>query len=808
MLVLWAFVHKHLPGHVKVDPRLLLLTAVDDFAETHGLTKTTGRTAARWPLERATEIDLVKLHRSPLHHERFLWLQRKGPGQWELNCRVYSHHDSLVIQLAIGRLGDPIDMVGAWDDALDMLRQGFDGDLLEAARQRAIGASAVFWAMADEGTTGWAEAHDAEVAQIIGQSPAGRTDTDLGPLWRSDAVTFPQATSVHQDRWLVVTSTDEPAKRATQRHYVHVRAADSCAFVKVALAKHKIAWESGQYAQKHSDLSRDKASLERRARWIVDTQQYHDAGLADLRSPESEEFQQKLARAQPALAAYSHAAKDVEDLRRTVAVNRANFLINSVALVSSGGVNRVAASASHEEAAREFLEKWQRSHGDGIFLPELGRMEAQSGQLDIDSDYAGRAIARHSASLRSGGEQLEIAGQRELGQIAAHGTIQAAAVAASVAALLATELLRTGDNLEEDPVLSFNLIALAVAFSFALVELLTEPPRRGLQRFMSAATVGLLVATVGAIVWSGDGPPLLVNGVFVLAGYALGWWLHRRLELRAIVRQRKKRRRRLVPPELEKLIYATEELPELLEDLPKAAADRLKERESIEEKIARKNRELAEALRMSEEQLVERGLAYDERKIGDIIGVRYVVAPERIPEIVRRVCAVADVGKLEYRDVTTTIETGKYRGFRMTYRSVHMDLDLWGVGAKAVNLMAEVQVRTRIQHWFANWFHDIMYKQQDPPPPVKGSTRFLRCARQASLVPGTAPWIVKFFDLWQPRLNRPLARIAIALSDWEMRRHADLMEWGEKPPPCEKAEMPGEDEEPLSPGGADDRTVV
>jgi ppGpp synthetase/RelA/SpoT-type nucleotidyltranferase len=799
----------------------LLLSAVDDFAETLGLKRVGGKRGAGWPHDRAAEIDLVELHRSGSHHKRLLWLDRVDPGAREFQCRVYSHHDSVVIQLVIGKLGDPTDMAVAWADAVSTLHQGFNGNLLEAARQRAIGASAVFWAMADEGTDGWADAHGTEVAQILGGPLERRTDTDLGPLWLSDAAMFPAAPSVSQDNWVLITAADEASERAVQERYIHVREGDSCDFAKVALARHKIAFEAAQYQAEHEALEREKESLERRARWIVRTQTYHDVALADLRSDESEEFQQKLARAQPNLAAYSHAATSVEDLRRTVVVNRTNFLINCMALVAEAGVDKVASSADQEVAANEFLEDWQQSNGEGIFLPELGKMQARSAQLDVDSDYSGRAIARHAASLRSGGEQLDIAGQRELGEIAAHGALQAAAVAASVAALLATELLRTGDNLDQDPILSFNVIALAVAFSFALVELLTEPFRGGLQRFMSAATVGFVLATIAALVWSGDGPPLLVDGVFVVVGYAVGWWLHRSLELRDLVKRRKKRRRRIVTPDLEKLVYATEELPELLEDLPNATTHRIKDPDSIKEKIERKNLAKAAELNMTVEELHARGLAYDITDITDAIGIRYVVRPERIPEVVGRVCAVAHVEQLEYKEVPTDITNGKYRGFRMTYRSVHMDLDLWGVGAeKDVNLVAEVQVRTRIQNWFANWFHDIMYKEQPQPDPVelpdgwRGAllrAPFVRGvftrARQAGAREGTAPWVVRFFDLWQPRLNRPLARVAIALSDWEMRRHADLMEWGQKPPPCEHEKPAGEQEEPLSPGESDVRTV-
>jgi hypothetical protein len=134
----------------------------------------------------------------------------------------------------------------------------------------------------------------------------------------------------------------------------------------------------------------------------------------------------------------------------------------------------------------------------------------------------------------------------------------------------------------------------------------------------------------------------------------------------------------------------------------------------------------------------------------------------------------------------------------MNYKSVHMDLDLWGVGArKDVNLMAEVQVRTRIQNWFADWFHDIMYKAPDPPPEATlpggwrftllrlvGLRRMVECARQASAWEGlTAPWLVRFFHLWHPGLNKPLARIAMWLSDRQLRREGDLMRWGWMPEP-------------------------
>jgi hypothetical protein len=55
--------------------------------------------------------------------------------------------------------------------------------------------------------------------------------------------------------------------------------------------------------------------------------------------------------------------------------------------------------------------------------------------------------------------------------------------------------------------------------------------------------------------------------------------------------------------------------------------------------------------------------------------------------------------------------------------------------------------------------------------------RVVVCARQASATGGPAPWRVRFFDLWHPWLNRPLARVAIWLSDWQLRRYREAMEW-------------------------------
>ena len=66
----------------------------------------------------------MQLHRSPAHQDPLLWMYREEPGIRELQCLVYSHHDSLVIQIVIGKLGEPTDMTVAWAEAVDILHRG------------------------------------------------------------------------------------------------------------------------------------------------------------------------------------------------------------------------------------------------------------------------------------------------------------------------------------------------------------------------------------------------------------------------------------------------------------------------------------------------------------------------------------------------------------------------------------------------------------------------------------------------------------------------------------------------------------
>lgn len=808
------YAHKHFPGFLPKDHRLVLLEQIDLFAQRHGL-RPAGKT---WLYQHATDIDLVALHRSPPSYHPLLnlsWEDAKALHQ----CLVYAHIDTLVFQIVIGRY-DPWtgSLTEGWRELVESLRAGFDGRSLESAKHRTFGASLVYWAMADNEIEPGAYAN--EVCGIAADHRLRCTQTDIGLLWQSDSRTFPEAQSVSQDQWVLVTPRSKDAEAEANSRYNQPRLNSPPDFAIAALARHKFAFEWAQYAQEHENLERMRRSLDRRSRWIIETQRFHGASLSELGGHESLEFQEKLARAANNLADYGHTVGLIKELRRTLQVNRTNFLVNCTALISSEGARQVSLSQHQEEAASLFLAAWQQEKKEEIFRSELGRMQGLCDQIDADIEYAELLIERHTASLRSGSEQLRMAGERELSEISRYHALEAAAVVASLAAVLAVELLRLGHTFEKQPVLSANLILLAVTSSFTIVQMLSGQgrPRTALHRASFATACGFLAGSLVAFIWGQTSFAFgLLNAGAILGGALVGWSMHWRAELSTIRRRRQRRQHKVhTLSALEKLIYAAEELPDLLEDLPPATTYRLKDPASLLAKVERKNAAEAAKLGITVEALRERNEDYKTADIGDAIGIRYVVLPWQVAGVVERVKAVTHPFGVDYKNVTTTLGKkmtfgngrkvelddpnyrGKYKGFRMNYKSIHIDVDLWGVGArKDVNLMAEVQVRTPIQNLFASLFHDLMYKETVPKAeeaeggrPVKGwrrllrlpfrpFRRMLRCARQATATHGTAAWLVHFFDLWHPWLNRPCARLLIWLSDLELLLFRGVMEWEE-----------------------------
>jgi ppGpp synthetase/RelA/SpoT-type nucleotidyltranferase len=818
-----AYVHKHLPGFLPHDPRLLILEQVDAFAAQYGLAPA----GEPWRYARARDVDLVALDRSPPSYQPLVNLS--GGDASELHqCLVYAHSDALIVQVVIGRF-DPWtgSLAEGWQQLRSGLRGGLDLHFLEKAKHETFGASAVYWAMADECEPA---AYAAEMCCIMEGRSARCTQTDIGALWAADAPTFPEAPSVFQDRWVLVTAGSEEAEAEANRRYNQPHRTGPPSFAIAALARHKVAFEREQYRQALRTLDRMRRTLERRTDWIIDTQRYHGMRLGRLRSDESTEFQEKVTRATNTLADYRQTASLIQDLRRTLAINRANFLIHCSALISAEGVKRVESAERQEEAASEFLRGWQQEQRDEVFSTELGQMQGLCDQVDADIAYSEQLIERHEAALRSGRQQLQIAADRQTAEINGSGAINTGLVVASLAAVVAVELLKVRDFLQREPSVAVNVLLLAVTGAFSVVLWLAGGDvRPALRRGSFAVATGFLVSALVALAW-GDMALWITTGLFILGALAGGFG-HGLLELQSLHRHRRRRERRaVVMASLDKLIYADEELPELLEDLPPTRMYRRKHQASLLAKIARKNAAEAARQGITVEQLKASGEDYKITDVGDAIGIRYVVAPWRVAEVVHRVRAVTHPVRVEYKDMTTTLGRrvrtvtgpidvelyratstvpihwrscrpvppaqartpieeddphyrGRYRGFRLNYKAVHVDVDLWGVGArKDVNLLAEVQVRTPLQNLLADWFHDILYKEKPRRTRSKLATwrrarklrRLLSHARR-----GTAPSIIEALDYWCPWLNRPIVRTFIWLTNLELRLFRSLMEWRE-----------------------------
>lgn len=794
------YVHRHLPGFVDVDPRLVLLAGFDEFAIKYSLSPA----GSAWPYMRASDIDLVALHRSAPSYQRLVNLRRMVPADGPVSptlyqALLYTHADALIGQIAISNY-DPWSGVlrNGWRDLTNILRAGFSGSALSRASQGVFGISAVYWALGDVDLD--AVAFRDEVAFLSQGRALRSSQTDIGHLWSCDVPVLPDALNIAQRLWILITRRSQWAEEQANKRYSQPRLNGPSDFAVVALADHKFGFESAEYFRERASLERMRETLTRRAQWIVDAQRYHEENLNEVRAPDSIEFQQKLTRAATNVADFSQAVASVKELRRTLHINRDNFLINCPALLSADGATAIASADRQRDAALRFLADLRAKQQEHIFSTELGRMQNTCDQLDADVEYANLLLERFGASLSSGREQLQIAGERQLGEISHHIAVDTAAVVASLAAIVAVELLKLRGTLEHSPVFAGNIILLAVTASFAFVQMLTSPfhGKTWLERASFAATGGFIAGAFVAWRTNSTLPAFgwVSVGVFTGGVLAAGS-IHGLIELRAIQdRQRGRQRRIHVQATLDKLQYAAEELPELLEDLPPAATYRVKNEASLREKVERKNAIEAANRHITVVELRQRGEDYRLTNVNDAIGIRYVVAPWRIPSVVDRVVSVTHATSVDYKSSVTTLISGKYKGFRLGYKAIHIDVDVWGVGAhKDVNLMAEIQIRTPIQNLCAAWFHDIMYKEHVQTAKTDGRSvnrwrrlvlfvgrpflRLLHSAWQSWKEADDTPWLLRFFDIWHPWLNRPIARLLLWLSDAELWLFRVTMGWPE-----------------------------
>jgi hypothetical protein len=242
-------------------------------------------------------------------------------------------------------------------------------------------------------------------------------------------------------------------------------------FISVALARHKISYEKREYDLENQKMDAIGADLEKRVLDIVHLQRKLGPELDELLSQEAIGFQRKLAVAGTVLSDYRQSVSILKKLRRTFLINQRMYLIYSVSLVSERGKYLLANSIDQETAAAKFLANCDQ---DEIFAAELSRFQGIRNQTNSDIDYAMSEIERHQASLQSAGEQLRIAGEREIGEAAHHLSVDSAAVVASITAVIATEMiLKPIEEHPERAIASWSLTVALILGSFAVTQMLS-----------------------------------------------------------------------------------------------------------------------------------------------------------------------------------------------------------------------------------------------------------------------------------------------------------------------------------------------
>jgi hypothetical protein len=524
-----VYLLKHPPESAE-NERTKVLRQVDVFIEKYGLQPYVPK---KRPYGRASDIDLRKLSTSTEGFQILLQCHTQYPESREgtyYECLVFAYHDALILQVMISKFED---WSGSFDEGwralTEILDSCFDGIPLRASQRETFGVSVVYWAIADSHSE--IGAQQEEFRAVAGDIELSQAATDVGaPLWHCERQMFRDCPELSQDLWMMITPRHaEP--RVNPRFY-QPRTNSPADFIIMALARHKIAYERTEYLLERQGAKRIQDDLERRVREIVDTQRRLGPELEELRSQSAVQFQRKLAEAGAVLADYGQSVGLLKELRRTVVINQRTFAIHSVALISTRGADEVARSVDQEGAAARFLAK---SHRDEIFVPETSGFQGLCIQLDSEIDYGTALAERHMRSLSSARDQLRIAGERELGEIAHHLSIDSAAVVASVVAVLVLEMIVTPSRIDTD-VIGIGRWFLALGLivgSFALTQILSSGCRgKQLERGSAAVAAGLMGAFFANWYLTSGHLPFLTGIHFhhlheiiaFSAGMLLGWY--------------------------------------------------------------------------------------------------------------------------------------------------------------------------------------------------------------------------------------------------------------------------------------------
>jgi len=644
----YCFFGRGLPLGSAQDPRRDFVELLRDATDALGLD---GVGAARY--RAADEISLFEVARTEETKDALLNRFRQDE-EVVRQALGFTFLDVLVAQVMAARLGS-FPAAAIAEEHRRFLHEIVRPGRLAACQDAQYGGIFLLWAVAPAGQ------EPAETLATLGPLLSAR----VAPVARLEHGLLAGLETDGARGWLVLTArTPEAEQWANMLLFDHTASAPPPLLL-LELARRKFDWQYRQYVEVKGKLDRLGRSIDRRLGWLIDAQRAYGRRLLVAGSRESVELVEKLSSATTTYADFRRAMTRIGELRTTLRINQENY--RSMAA-------RLTAGQS----------------GDELFRPQAERMDRILVQLEYDSSYHAAVLERGDTILDAAAARLEVLrGQQERDEVTYQG-IQTSTLTAIVVGLTMLQVIPALGGFESRPWFKVNLIAALTAGTFAMSQVVINWKRVNTRadRIATALAAGLLASMI--VTWSwGSAPPLgawALALATLLAGASVGLAMFVYLEERWRSRAERARENDLARDgdALDELLaLASEELQELLEDLPPTEIYRVKRKESGTGKLARKGyRSVAE--------------------ISDEIGVRYVVAPWDVARTVRRVQAVLRIREIEYK-------TGDYK-------AVHLVADLLGVGDdRDLDLTAEVQVKTPIQNWYAVFSHDRLYKGTGRP---------------------------------------------------------------------------------------------
>lgn len=691
-LFVFAFFDRHLPPRGEPDPREQFRWLFSSFDARYRLRESD-------PDCRVGSVTDLSLKDVGTAGDRFVqWLgrAREGPRAQLREAMAYSFGDTLYLHAMESRGGWATDLATAWCRLSIPPRSILQACDWKAARRGLWGLNVCLSVLVEPvAYERFVAARAQAIAGGCSHTPAVVAETVLGQLWlvSSDWMALTGVPADLTATWIMVSPTSAEDELQSRLHSFHgtPQAPVPPPVPLLFQSRQKFLVQLRRYERSRGDLQATETSLDDRMDRLIEAQRDLEEPSQIIDSAEAEELRQKTARTHTNLASFEKAVSRVHDVLSTLRINHRNH---------------------QEDRQRLLLPDGE----DQIFGPEGEYMDRRIKQIEYDATYFGEALQRARATLESAQSRFNIAAERASAHGVRHGITQVSGLFASLIALALIEILGFSDFPLRRPLLTANFIALTLLGSFAVTQLLlswrhvhTKLIRWSLALAAGAAATTLLAIPTDRRWWLWFAAPAFLVAAAVT--YAVVRYREERPRLEHVPAWR---RRVEFKTEIDKLREANEELADLLDDLPPSTDYRLKKDASFLEKIERKRAK----------QLEEAGHAtFTEFNVGDPIGIRYVVSPWELPLVVERVKRA--LGRKLAKDP-------EYKAGR--YKSVHLDVDLWGPGAQN-ELMAEIQVRTRWQHFYADSVHDVLYK--DVPG---GGVWFLRALKRTPLTRWTLPF--------------------------------------------------------------------